>query len=124
MLEKASQESAEIIVKQETKAILLQEGINVTEEGFLHVIQRHYPRAGMFLFKSKFTLGAREIVAMIKKSAQVPKYLQRGGNYERIIDAGKNVGIDAMTGKSTNFFTVITNKAGDLITAFPGMPWR
>jgi hypothetical protein len=54
----------------------------------------------------------------------VPKSLQNGGNFERIVVAGKIIGIDAMTGRPTTVFTIITNKAGDLITAFPGIPWR
>lgn len=85
-------------------------------------MQRHYPRSGMYLSKSKFSLSAREVVDMIKNSAQVPKVLQRGGNYERIVDAGRIVGVDANTGKATSIFTIITNKAGDLITSFPGLP--
>ena len=102
----------------------LNESINVTAEGFEHVMQRHYPRSGMFLSKSKFNLSAREIVALIRRSAQSPKILQRGGNYARIVDAGKVIGVDATTGQGTSIFTIITNKAGDLITSFPGLPGR
>lgn len=61
---------------------------------------------------------------MIKNSAQLPKILQRGGNFQRIVDAGRTVGIDAITGQATSKFTIITNKAGDLITAFPGLSGR
>lgn len=87
-------------------------------------MQRHYPRSGMFLSKSKFSISTREIVDLIKNSAQVPKVLQRGGNYQRIVDAGRIIGVDAITGQATSKFTIITNKAGDLITSFPGLPGR
>lgn len=59
-----------------------------------------------------------------ENSAQVPKTLQRGGNYQRVVDAGREIGIDAITGMPTTKFTIITNKAGDLLTAFPGLPGR
>lgn len=111
-------------VKKKSEQLLLNEGIDITEERFLHVMQRHYPRAGSFLDKSKFFGNAREIVDLIKRSAQVPKTLQRGGNYQRIIDAGYDIGIDAITGKPTSIFTIITNDAGKLITSFPGVPGR
>jgi RHS repeat-associated protein len=122
--QETAEEGSKLLLKQETKKILLNEGINITEDRFIHLIQRHYPRAGMYLTKSKFTLSVREMVELIKKAAQVPKSLQNGGNFERIVEAGKIIGIDAMTGRPTTVFTIITNKAGDLITAFPGIPWR
>jgi RHS repeat-associated protein len=119
-----AKETTEEIVTAETRRFLLNEGINVTEDGFIHVMQRHYPRSGMFLGKSKFTISVREIVDMIKNSAQVPKVLQRGGNFQRVVDAGRIIGVDAITGEATSKFTIITNKAGDLITSFPGLSGR
>ncbi len=113
------------IVKNEGSRFLLNEAINVTEDRFIKLIQCHYPRSGMFLAKSKFLLSAREMVNLIKRSSQIPKRLQRDGkNFERFVDAGYNIGIDATTGKETSVFTIITNSAGDLITSFPGFPTR
>jgi len=103
---------------------LLNEEIKITEEGFAHIIERHYPRSGMWLDKSKFTISAREIVGLIKNSAQVPKLLQRGGNFQRVVNAGRIIGIDVTTGKATSYFTIITNKVGEVVTAFPGLPGR
>lgn len=45
-----------------------------------------------------------------------------GSNYERIIDAGRNIGVDRTTGKQTSVYTVILNKFNDVITSFPGKP--
>ena len=110
------------IIKKRSSGIILNEAINVTEDGFMHVMKRHYPRFGMYLRKSKFSISAREIVNLIKNSAQVPKrLLSSSGNYERVVDAGRIVGIDAITGNPTSTFTIITNAAGDLQTAFPGI---
>jgi len=63
-------------------------------------------------------VSATELIAMIRKSAQSPKIFQ-GRNYERV-DTGKIVEIDATTDQETSIFTIITNKTGDLIIAFPG----
>jgi len=52
----------------------LNEGINITEEGFEHVMQRHYARSGMFLSKSKFSVSTGEIVALIRKVPNLQKY--------------------------------------------------
>jgi len=123
-IKEGAEEVAEELVTKTTTRFLLNEGINITEDGFVHVMQRHYPRSGMFLNKSKFSVSVREIVDLIKNSAQVPKVLQRNGNFQRIVDAGRIVGIDAITGQATSKFTIITNKAGDLITSFPGLPGR
>jgi hypothetical protein len=48
------------------ESLALTEEINITEKGFMHVMERHYPRNGMFLTKSKFSISAREIVEVIK----------------------------------------------------------
>jgi len=40
------------------------------------------------------------------------------------VDAGKIIGVDAITGQETSIFTIITNKAGELVTSFPGRPGR
>ncbi len=51
-----------------------------------------------------------------------PAVRQAGGNYQRIVNAGRIIGVDRVTGKPTSVYTIITNAAGDLITAFPGTP--
>lgn len=109
------------IIQKEASNLILNEGINVTEEGFTHVMKRHYLE-GFFPKKSKFTMGVREIVGLIKNSAQVPKrILTNSGNFERVIDAGRVVGIDGFTQQPTTMMTIITNAAGDLQSAFPGV---
>lgn len=47
---------------------------------------------------------------------------QRNGNFARIIDAGRIIGIDRTTGQATSIYTVIVKPNGNLVTAFPGMP--
>jgi hypothetical protein len=51
-----------------------------------------------------------------------PEVQEETGNLERIVDAGKEIGIDMETGQLTAFYTVITDLQDTLITAFPGFP--
>jgi hypothetical protein len=48
--------------------------------------------------------------------------VQSGGNILRTVNAGRTIGLDAITGKPTSIYSVITNPNGNLITAFPGLP--
>lgn len=52
----------------------------------------------------------------------VGRVQQAGGNFERVIDAGRNIGMDRATGQPTSVYTVITNAADEPITTFPGRP--
>lgn len=75
-----------------------------------------------FLKKSKFFDNV-DPATLVKKAEIVQPTLQKQtGNLERIIDAGKIIGIDKNTGKPTSLYTVITDTTGNLITIFPGVP--
>ncbi|MBK7986250.1 MAG: hypothetical protein IPK11_04885 [Ignavibacteria bacterium] len=47
---------------------------------------------------------------------------QINGNFSRVVNAGRNIGIDRATGNLTSIYTIITNGQGNLITALPGIP--
>lgn len=96
--------------------------INITEKGLQHVLERHVAEGALSAGKSLFNTG-ENISNLIKAAESVAPVRQSfGKNFERIIDAGRAIGIDRVTGKLTSIYTVITNAAGDLITAFPGKP--
>jgi len=95
--------------------------INVTERGLQHVVERHIPGGLQSAGKSVFSAG-EDISALIRQAQSVTPTQQAGGNLQRIVNAGKTIGIDRATGKPTSVYTVITNKSGDLITTFPGKP--
>jgi len=99
----------------------LNRSINITPRGLDHVLDRHVPGGAMSAGKSVFLAG-EEVSALIRQSESVGATQQAGGNFQRIVNAGRNIGIDRATGRPTSIYTVITNDAGDLITAFPGMP--
>jgi hypothetical protein len=59
---------------------------------------------------------------LIRSASMAQSVQQASGYFERIIDAGRTIGIDRATGQPTSTYTVITDAADNLITAFPGRP--
>jgi hypothetical protein len=86
-----------------------------------HVLDRHVPGGPLSAGKSLFGAG-EDLSALICKAEGLAPVPQAGGNFARIVNAGRIIGIDRATGQPTSIYTVITNAAGDLITAFPGVP--
>ncbi len=72
--------------------------------------------------KSLFNGGEGEIVSLIREAGSIGRVSQAGGNFERVVDAGRIIGVDRATGAPTSVYTVITNAADQLVTAFPGRP--
>jgi RHS repeat-associated protein len=98
-------------------------GINVSEDGLSHVLERHTIGGTRNAGKSIF--GATEdIGALIQNGSNIPRVPQAGGNFQRVVDAGRTIGIDVATGQPTSVYTIITSEADELITAFPGLPLR
>jgi RHS repeat-associated protein len=96
--------------------------IIITEDGLAHVIQRHtINNIAKFANKSKFLPG-EDIVKLVLGASGAPMLAQASGNFARVIDAGRAIGIDRATGLPTSIYTVITTVENVLVTAFPGMP--
>ncbi len=96
-------------------------GISITARGLSHVVERHTVAGALTAGKSVFRPG-EDVAALVRRAAGVQPVRQVGGNFERVIDAGRTIGIDRSTGGPTSVYTVITNAADELITAFPGRP--
>ncbi len=95
--------------------------INVGARGLSHVLARHFAGGAQTAGKSLF--GAGETVPGLASAAEsVTPVLQSGGNFARIVNAGRAIGIDRATGLPTTTYTVITDAAGNLVTMFPGTP--
>ncbi|OFG49305.1 LXG domain-containing protein [Listeria monocytogenes] len=91
--------------------------------GFNHIVDRHFNpnrNAGQFTIsqdKLKNILSSKETVEIEVK--EIP-----GNQFERIINIGENAGtikpsIPENGGKPTNYIRILTDKAGNLITAYP-----
>jgi hypothetical protein len=95
--------------------------IGMTERGLAHALERHTVSGALNAGKSVFHAG-EDVAGLVRAANGVQRVGQAGGNFERIIDAGRTIGIDRATGRPTSIYTVITSAADDLITAFPGRP--
>jgi hypothetical protein len=103
-------------------AKLLNPAINITKKGLAHTLERHTVNdIAKWANKSKF-FNASEVENLIQQGTQMPMIRQANGNYFRIVNAGRNIGINRATGNPTSIYTIITNGQGNLITAFPGIP--
>jgi hypothetical protein len=105
------------------------EEITITKKGLTHITTGVLGRGGKtrgshLIFvagkKSAFNLG-EDVVRLVKAAeATSPVKQLFGKNIERVVDAGRPIGMDRATGQLTNIYTVITDSAGELVTAFPG----
>ena len=96
--------------------------IDVGEEAFQHVLETHTIDGAMNSGKSIFQTG-EDLAALIRRAESVSPVRQSfGRNYERIVDAGRAIGIDRATNQPTSIYTVITSALNELRTMFPGLP--
>jgi RHS repeat-associated protein len=99
------------------------EGINITVEGLAHVAEGHMVGGAKAILGKKSIFNASEDVrGLIKAAEGTAPVRQATGNFERVVDAGRQIGIDRTTGTPTSTYTVITEPNGNLVTAFPGKP--
>jgi RHS repeat-associated protein len=96
--------------------------INITGRGLAHVVERHAVRGALNAGKSIFN-AAEDIVSLVRGAESVAPVAQSGGrNFQRVVQAGREIGTDVSTGQPTSTYTVITNARNELVTAFPGVP--
>ncbi|MBI3560571.1 MAG: RHS domain-containing protein [Gammaproteobacteria bacterium] len=103
----------------------VQSRINVSNEGWAHVLKRHFsgqPNA------SQFSVSQSELKSLLQSKQVVGTPVSRtvesadGLRYVREIDMGRTIGIDAMNGNATtSIMTTMSDKYGNLITVFPGV---
>jgi hypothetical protein len=71
--------------------------------------------------KSIFGAG-EDVKGLIKAAEGVTPTRMGGGDFARVVDAGRPIGIDRATGAPTSTYTVITKPNGNLVNAYPGKP--
>ncbi|PHQ13473.1 hypothetical protein CLH61_18200 [Marinobacter profundi] len=96
---------------------------NVCEEGWEHVVRKHFSGQSN---KSQFSVGEEELRYLLQSQRVVsalPKELA-GGNkarYLRTVKLSQYVGTDIKSGgRKTKYLSVITDKYGNILTATPG----
>jgi RHS repeat-associated protein len=96
--------------------------IRITTRGLAHVLGRHVAGGAITAGKSLFHGGEAEVVSLIREAGSVARVAQPNGNFARVVDAGRIIGVDRATGAPKSVYTVITDAAERLVTAFPGKP--
>ena len=86
------------------------------------MLARHVAGGAKTAGKSLFRGGEAEVVSLIREAGSAARVAQPGGNFARVVDAGRIIGVDRVTGAPTSIYTVITDAADRLVTSFPGRP--
>ena len=97
------------------------EEIEITAKGAAHALARHFVGGAETAGKSIFHAG-EDLTALVRGAEGTAAVKQAGGNFERVVTAGREIGVDRATGSGTNVYTVITNTRNQLVTLFPGIP--
>ncbi len=104
---------------------LLNPGINTAvgrgTQGLMHVMDEHTV-GGLRTAGNSIFSADEDVIQLIQSGTQQFMTAQPNGNFQRIFDVGRDIGIDKATGGQTSVMTIITDKAGNLITSFPGVP--
>lgn len=95
--------------------------IEISRSAMQHILDRHTVGGNMNAGKSIFHSG-EDIRTLILDAQLTAPVAQARGNYQRIFDAGRPIGMDRATRGSTSTYTVIATDSGNLVTAFPGLP--
>lgn len=93
--------------------------IEITEDALEHIEDRH-TAAGSNTDDASVFLPDADIPELIREAESAPAEEQENGRFSRVVQGTDTVGYDASTGELTDVYTVITDKNGELITAFPG----
>lgn len=95
--------------------------IIVTPARLAHVVAGHTPGGLQTAGNSIFNAG-EDLLGLINLAGSALAAPTSAGRLARVVDAGRSIGVDRATGMQTSVFTVITTRANQLITMFPGIP--
>jgi len=109
-----------VVAEQGTQMAIVG-AINISGKGLSHAIERHTVGGAKTAGKSIFHAG-EDVAALVRAGEGVASVEQRGGNLARLVDAGRSIGVDRATGQATSAYTIITDRHGNLVTVFPGLP--
>jgi RHS repeat-associated protein len=96
--------------------------INISNAGWAHVLERHFVGAG-----SRFSISQAQLRSLLGSKQVVGSPVVRtlesadGTRFVRQLDIGYTIGVDKFSGANTSILTVLSDKYGNLVTAFPGI---
>lgn len=101
----------------------VQSRINLESKGWSHVESRHFDGNKN---ASQFTISREELRSVLQDKSVVGSKIEKvtpSGNYVRSVDIGTSVGTDKFNNYApTSTITIMTDRFGNLVTAFPGRP--
>lgn len=92
--------------------------IEVTKGALQHITDRHTIRGTTTAGKSIFNAG-EDIQALINNAELIVPVAQSDGRCQRILNYGRMIGTDGITGRQISTYMVITTQSGVLVTAYP-----
>ncbi|MFP7492962.1 hypothetical protein SFC66_04160 [Terribacillus saccharophilus] len=102
---------------------IVQSRINIGNEGWNHVVDRHFSKKNA----SQFTISKDELRSLLSSKNVVASPVTRsiesadGTRYVREVTLDKSIGVDKFDDfNSTSTMTILVDKHGNLITATPG----
>ncbi|UZE31254.1 two-partner secretion domain-containing protein [Pseudomonas asplenii] len=103
----------------------VQSRVNLADDGIDHVAARHLSGKAN---ASQFSIQEPELRSILQSDTVVSTPITRtidsadGVRYVREVDVGHSIGVDKFNGgQPTSVMTVLTDKFGNLVTAFPGV---
>lgn len=86
-----------------------------------HILERHYHKVNRYPMASKFTIPVATLLAYLRDAAEEPVMPSpRSLNLQRVIHTEQVVGI-VKNSIPVKTMTVLTDKSGNIVTAFPGV---
>lgn len=114
--------SHDLLAQLPNSSRLKQKSYYLSITAFAHIIERHYYRIERHPGTGKFSVPLHDIIQHIKEAKEETTQPVQGTlNYYRTKDTGTIIGHER-NGTPTSLITVITCPAGNIITAFPGVP--
>lgn len=117
-----TQMSHDLFAQMPNSSRLKQKSYYLSVTAFAHIIERHYYRIDRHPGTGKFAIPIHDMLQHIKEAKEEqPLQLQGTTNLYRTRNTGTIIGHER-NGTPTSIITVITCPAGNIITAFPGVP--
>jgi hypothetical protein len=102
------------------KKKLFKQNYYLTASALAHIIELHYYKINRHPEAGKFHIELIEILHYIREAKTItPTPVPGCSNMQRIIQTNQPIGFD-QNGQPASAITIITDNAGNIITAFPG----
>jgi RHS repeat-associated protein len=112
---------AGMLVRVGRAATHVPEQIVLRVEDLIHIAERHLPGGVLTAGRSVF-YDPNDVMRLIRQAETVVPSVQANGNLAFVVDAGREIGFDRVTGGATSIYTVITRPDRSVVTMFPGLP--